>query len=61
MQFALIAMGMDSLLTVGVKNPQQLIKCLREEKRFNQGFRLRNFKTEFERADIFSELWEAII
>ena len=61
MQFALIAMGMDSLLTVGVKTPQQLIKCLREEKRFNQGFRLRNFKTEFERADIFSELWEAII
>ena len=61
MQFALMAAGLNSLVTVGVSTPQQLLRCLREEKRFNEGFRVKNFQTEFNRADIFSELWEAII
>ncbi len=60
MQFALMAAGLNSLLTVGVSTPQQLLRCLREEKRFNERFRVKNFQTEFNRADIFSELWEAI-
>lgn len=61
MQFALMVAGLNSLLTVGVSTPQQLLRCLREEERFNQGFRVKNFQTEFNEADIFSELWEAII
>ncbi len=60
MQFALMAAGLNSLLTVGVSTPQQLLRCLREEKRFNERFRVKNFQTEFNRANIFSELWEAI-
>ncbi len=60
MQFALIAAGLKSFLTVGVSNPQQLLRCLREEERFNEGFRIRNFQREFNRADVFSELWGAI-
>ena len=60
MQFALMAVGLKSFLTVGVSTPQQLFRCLREEQRFNEGFRVRNFETEFSRADVFSELWEAI-
>ena len=61
MQFALMAAGLNSLLTVGVSTPKQLLRCLREEERFNEGFRLKNFQTGFNRADNFSELWEAII
>lgn len=61
MQFALTAAGLNSLLTVGVSTPQQLLRCPREEERFNEGFRLKNFQREFNRADFFSELWEAII
>ncbi len=60
MQFALMAAGLKSFLTVGVSNPQQLLRCLREEERFNEGFRIRNFQREFNRADVFSELWGAI-
>ena len=61
MQFALMAAGLNSMLTVGVNTPQQLLRCLREEESFNKGFRVRNFQAEFNRADLFSELWEAII
>lgn len=60
MQFALMAAGLNSLLTVGVSNPHQLLRCLREEERFNEGFRVKNFQREFNRADFFSEQWEAI-
>lgn len=60
MQFALMAAGLNSLLTVGVSTPKQLLRCLREEERFNEGFRLKNFQAEFDRVDVFSELWEAI-
>jgi hypothetical protein len=61
MQFALMAAGLNFLLTVGVSTPQQFLRCLREEERFNKGFRVKSFQTEFNRADFLSELWEAII
>jgi len=61
MNFGLRVAGFNSRLTLGISSPRQLLKCIREEQRFNEGYRNENFQSEFNKAAFYSEFWDAIV